>query len=151
MANRFEQACNRFSRILGGMHTAQDGVCTVMISRTNIKPTVLGRRAQSFLLVPQMFTFESMTKDGRALCSGETVVLSSEVNPLMKRLRKHGIIVTSVHNHWLFEKPRLMYMHWEAVDDPVAFARKTKDALRVLTTRVVRPAVNRHSKTRVRK
>jgi len=139
MAHNFEQTCRRFSAVLGGMHTAENGVCTVMKSRSNIKPIVLGRRAKSFLLVPQMFTFESMTRDGRALCSGETVVLSSEVNPLIQRLRRHGIIVTSVHNHWLFDRPRLLYMHWEAIDAPVAFARKTKDALSVLTTRVVRP------------
>jgi len=143
MASRFEQTCNRFSRILGGTHTARNGICTVMKSRTNIRPLVLGRRGKSFLLVPQMFTFESMTRDGRALCSGETVVLQSEINPLMSRLRRHGIIVTATHNHWLFDKPRLMFMHWESVDDPVAFARKTKDALSVLTTRVVRPVVRR--------
>lgn len=34
----------------------------------------------------------------------------------MTALRKRGIIVTAVHNHWLFDKPRLMYMHWENVN-----------------------------------
>ena len=138
MANTFAQTCEQFGKILGGMHTAQNGVCTVMKSRTNIQPKVLGKRAKSFLLVPQMFSFESMTKDGKALCSGETVILTSEINRFTSRLRKHGIIVTSIHNHWLFDSPRLMYMHWEAVDRPAAFARKTKDALNVLTTKVVR-------------
>jgi hypothetical protein len=109
-----------------------------MKSRTNIHPKVLGRRAKSFLLLPQMFSFESMTKDGKALCSGETVILTSEINRFTSRLRKHGIIVTAIHNHWLFDSPRLMYMHWESVDRPAAFARKTKDALNVLTTKVVR-------------
>lgn len=134
----FENSCRQFGRILGGMHTSQNGVCTVMKSRTNIKPVVLGRRGNSFLLVPQMFSFESMTRDGRALCSGETVILQSEINPFTSRLRKHGIKVTAIHNHWLFDSPRLMFMHWESIDNPVAFARKTKDALNVLTTRVVR-------------
>lgn len=111
----------------------------VMKSRTNIRPVVLGRRGRSFLLIPQMFTFESMTRDGRALCSGETVILTSEINRFTSRLRRHGIIVTAIHNHWLFDNPRLMYMHWESIDRPVAFARKTRDALRALTTRIVRP------------
>nr|WP_238392674.1 DUF1259 domain-containing protein [Paenibacillus antri] len=139
MALSFEQTCERFGRILGGMHTAQGRVCTVMKSRTNIQPIVLGRRAKSFLLLPQMFSFESMTRDGRALCSGETVILQSEINRFTSKLRQHGIIVTAIHNHWLFDNPRLMYMHWEKVDNPLAFARATKDALGVLTTRVVRP------------
>jgi biotin operon repressor len=132
--------CDRFNNILGGsMHTFENGICTVMKSRTNIHPEVLGRRGRSFLLIPQMFTFESMTGDGQALCSGETVILQTEINPFITKLREHGIIVTAVHNHWLFDQPRLMFMHFESIDQPLSFARKVKDALSVLTTRQVYP------------
>jgi len=132
--------CDKFNNILeGSMHTFENGICTVMKSRTNIHPRVLGRRGRSFLLIPQMFTFESMTRDGRALCSGETVILQTEINPFISKLREHGIIVTAVHNHWLFDQPRLMFMHFESIDQPLSFARKVKDALGVLTTRPVYP------------
>ncbi|MBU8757580.1 DUF1259 domain-containing protein [Priestia megaterium] len=132
--------CERFNEILeGSMHTFENGVCMVMKSRTNIHPQVLGREGRSFLLLPQMFNFESMTGDGEALCSGETVILQDEINPFISKLREHGIIVTAVHNHWLFDQPRLMYMHFESIDQPLSFARKVKDALRVLTTRPVYP------------
>ncbi|MBY8914497.1 DUF1259 domain-containing protein [Bacillus sp. YC2] len=131
--------CDEFNDILGGtMHTFENGICTVMKSRTNIKPIVLGRPGRSFLLIPQMFTFESMTSDGRALCSGETVILQKEINPFISKLREYGIIVTAVHNHWLFDKPRLMFIHFESVDKPLDFARKVRKALRVLTTEEVR-------------
>jgi hypothetical protein len=130
--------CDEFNRILGGtMHTFENEQCTVMRSRLNIKPEVLGRLGRSFLLIPQMFTFESMTDDGRALCSGETVILQEEINPFISVLREHDIIVTAVHNHWLFEDPRLMFMHWESIDNPLTFARKVRDALSVLTTKEV--------------
>ncbi|MDD9781382.1 DUF1259 domain-containing protein [Priestia megaterium] len=86
-----------------------------------------------------MFTFESMTGDGEALCSGETVILQTEINPFISKLREHDIIVTAVHNHWLFDQPRLMFMHFESIDQPLSFARKVKDALSVLTTRPVYP------------
>jgi len=59
-------------------------------------------------------------------------VHQSQVNRLMSNLRKRGIKVTAVHNHWLKEQPRLMYMHWESVDNPVAFARKTKESIKFL-------------------
>lgn len=132
--------CDEFNDILGGtMHSFENGQCIVMKSRLNIKPKVLGRRGRSFLLIPQMFAFESMTRDGRALCSGETVILQDEINPFISRLRQQGIIVTAVHNHWLFDHPRLMFMHWESIDRPLDFARKTQDALRVLTTKNVYP------------
>ncbi|TWO87117.1 DUF1259 domain-containing protein [Bacillus velezensis] len=131
--------CDEFNDTLGGtMHTFENGICTVMRSRTNIKPVVLGRPGRSFLLIPQMFSFESMTKDGRALCSGETVILQKEINPFISVLRKHDLTVTSLHNHWLFDKPRLMYIHFESIDKPVNFALKVRDALRVLTDKEVK-------------
>jgi hypothetical protein len=130
--------CDEFSRILGGtMHTFENGQCIAMRSRLNIRPEVLGIQGRSFLLIPQMFAFESMTNDGRALCSGETVILEEEINPFISELRRYGIIVTGVHNHWLFENPRLMFMHWESIDRPLSFARKVREALSVLTNRDV--------------
>lgn len=51
---------------------------------------------------------------------------------MLSNLRKNGIKVTAVHNHWLFENPRLMYVHWESVDDPIAFARKVKRSIAFL-------------------
>jgi hypothetical protein len=135
-----EELCEEFHRILGGMHTFENGVCMVMRSRTNIMPRILGRRTRSFLAIPQMFTFESLTRDGRALCSGETVILQEEINPFIDRLREHNIIVTAFHNHWLFDNPRLMYIHFEKIENPVRFAQDVRDALQVLTNNVVRPS-----------
>ncbi|MBO1005239.1 DUF1259 domain-containing protein [Pseudogracilibacillus auburnensis] len=138
--SRLQHLCEDFNDILGGtMHSLENGQCIVMKSRLNIKPTVLGRRGRSFLLIPQMFTFESISRDGRALCSGETVILQEEINPFIRKLQDHGILVTAVHNHWLFDHPRLMFMHWVAIDKPRNFARKVSDALDVLTTSTVRP------------
>lgn len=135
-----EELCEEFHRILGGMHTFENGICMIMRSRTNIMPEILGRRTRSFLAIPQMFTFESLTLSGRALCSGETVILQEEINPFISKLREHNIIVTAFHNHWLFENPRLMYIHFEKIDNPVRFALAVRDALQVLTNDEVRPS-----------
>lgn len=132
--------CNEFNTILSGQdNTYEAGTCVVMKVRNNIKPTVMERTGQSFLLVTEMYTFESMTADGTALCSGEIVLLEEEVNPFISKLEAHGIIVTAVHNHWLFDNPRLMYMHFVLVDYPIDFAEKIKDALSVLITEEVFP------------
>lgn len=137
---RGEELCEEFNRILeGSMHTFEDGICIVMKSRTNIMPRVLGRRGRSFLLIPQMFAFESLTADGRALCSGETVILQEEINPFISELREHNIIVTAFHNHWLFDDPRLMYIHFEKIENPIHFANDVEDAMKVLTTRKITP------------
>jgi hypothetical protein len=97
-----------------------------------IRFTILGRPTRSPLVTPQFFSFEDVDSRGRALNLGETVLLQEEVNPLLTELRKRDIIVTAVHNHWLFEEPRAMYMHFESIEPPLEFARKIREAFRVL-------------------
>lgn len=60
------------------------------------------------------------------------MILQEEINPFITELRRQGIIVTALHNHWLFEKPRLFYIHFESVENPIQFARKVARALKVL-------------------
>jgi hypothetical protein len=129
---RFRRLCNQFSRILGGEHEIDPGpVCFVSRSR-RLNAKILGRRTTSPLVRYQLFSFERLDKSGRALCLGETAVLQSQANRLIRNLQSRGIKVTALHNHWLNDNPRLMYIHWEAIDFPIAFARKTKASIRFL-------------------
>lgn len=130
---RFKRLCNQFSSILGGTeHEITKGpVCFVSRNR-RINASILGRRTTSPLIRYQLFSFESLDSSGHALCLGETALFQNQVNQLLTNLRNNGITVTAVHNHWLFEKPRLMYIHWESIDDPIAFARKVKRSIAFL-------------------
>lgn len=125
------ELCSEFAKILGGSGSVTNGVCLVQKFR-NIPFTILRRRTNSPLVNPQFFTFENLDSRGNALNLGETVLLQEEVNPLLTELRKRDLIVTAVHNHWLFENPRAMYMHFESVEPPLEFARKVREAFRVL-------------------
>ncbi|MBE9914098.1 DUF1259 domain-containing protein [Paenibacillus donghaensis] len=130
---RFIKLCNQFSTILGGTeHSITKGpVCFVTTNR-KFRASVLGKRTTSPLIRYQLFSFESLDSSGRALCLGETALFQNQVNRLLSNLRKNGIKVTAVHNHWLFEEPRLMYIHWESIDNPVDFARKVKRSIAFL-------------------
>lgn len=130
---RFTKLCDQFSSILGATeHEITPGpVCFVTRNRV-IKASILGRKTTSPLVRYQLFSFESLDSSGRALCLGETALFQSQVNQLLTNLRKNGITVTAVHNHWLFESPRLMYVHWESIDNPVSFARKVKRSIAFL-------------------
>jgi hypothetical protein len=130
--NERRDLCQEFARILGGSGSLdENGVCLVQKFR-NINFTILGRETNSPLVNPQFFSFENLDRKGNALNLGETVLLQEEINPLLTELRKRDIIVTAVHNHWLFEEPRAMYMHFESVEPPLQFARKVREAFRVL-------------------
>ncbi|WP_336775677.1 DUF1259 domain-containing protein [Paenibacillus sp. MMO-58] len=130
---QFKKICNRFSSILGGTeHEITKGpVCFVSRNRI-IKASILGKRTASPLVRYQLFSFESLDSSGRALCLGETALFQNQVNRLLTNLRKNGIKVTAVHNHWLFENPRLMYVHWESIDNPIEFAKKVKRSIAFL-------------------
>jgi len=129
---RFQRLCNQFAAILGGEHEIDPGpVCFVSRAR-KFRATILGRRTTSPLVRYQLFSFESLDRSGRALCLGETAVFQNQANRLIRNLQRHGITVTALHNHWLKEQPRLMYIHWEAIQNPIVFARNTKASIAFL-------------------
>lgn len=124
--------CKEFARILGAeILTSTEGLCAVTFNR-DIEATILGRPTISPLALAALFSFEDMDSQGRTLNLGETVILQEEINDFISVLRSHGILVTALHNHWLFDKPRLMYIHFENIGDPITFARNVAEALRVL-------------------
>lgn len=123
--------CRRFAAILGGMGIREGEVCRV-VGQRNLVVRILGRRSRSPLVLAPLFSFESPDSRGRTLNLGETPLLQKEVNRVITRLRRRGLTVTSLHNHWLFEKPRIMFVHFESVDNPLRFARKVAASLRGL-------------------
>lgn len=66
---------------------------------------------------------------GRAVITGDFVLLAGEVNPVIHALRENGIAVTAVHSHMLTETPRLFFLHFWANDDAVKLARGLRAAL----------------------
>ena len=72
------------------------------------------------------------TGNGRAAITGDFVLVASEVNPVIRILRKGGIRVTALHSHMLDEKPRLFFMHFWANDDAKTLAATLRAALDVI-------------------
>ena len=69
------------------------------------------------------------TGDGKAAITGDFVLRGSEVNPVIRALRDHGIQVTALHSHMLDEDPRIYFMHFWANDDAVTLAKGLRAAL----------------------
>jgi Domain of Unknown Function (DUF1259). len=66
----------------------------------------------------------------KAAVTGDFVLIPSEVNTVQKILTRGNILVTALHSHMLFEQPRLFFMHFWAVDDPLKLAAVLHDVLR---------------------
>lgn len=119
--------CNEFARIIGGQEGFAGGKCVATISRNNVSALILGKRFR----VTSSFSFESRDPlTGRALCLGRVALLEQEVEKFVASIVKQGILVSSIHNEWLFNIPNLIYVNVEAVDDPLNFARKVRRSLR---------------------
>jgi hypothetical protein len=69
------------------------------------------------------------TGGGKAAITGDFVLRTTEVNPVIRALRENGIEVTAVHTHMLTEQPKLYFMHFWANDDAVKLARGLAAAL----------------------
>ena len=69
------------------------------------------------------------TAGGKAAITGDFVLLGSEVNPVLRALRQHGIEVTALHSHMIEDSPHLFFMHFWANDDAVKLAQGVKAAL----------------------
>jgi len=61
--------------------------------------------------------------------TGDLVLLGSEVNPILKTLRGHGIEVTALHSHMIDDTPHLFFMHFWANDDVTKLAHGLRAAL----------------------
>ncbi|MGG0791431.1 DUF1259 domain-containing protein [Peribacillus simplex] len=124
MASNDELICQKFARIIGGQEGFAGGKCVTTINRNEIKAKILGKRFR----VTSSFSFESRdNQTGRALCLGRVALLQSEVENFVALIL---IIVSFIHNEWLFDNPNLIYVNIEAVDDPLVFAKKVRKALR---------------------
>lgn len=77
-----------------------------------------------------MATTINFQMDGnKAGITGDFVLLADEVNAVIKALTENGIAVTAVHNHMLYDNPRLFMLHFWAVGDPGKLAGGLKAAL----------------------
>lgn len=69
------------------------------------------------------------TGGGRAAVTGDFVLIGSEVDPVMRELRSHGIDVTALHSHMIGEQPTIYFMHFWGVAPAVQLATGLRAAL----------------------
>lgn len=74
-----------------------------------------------------------------AMVMGDLVLTEDEINPVIAQLEQGGIEQTALHNHLLFETPRVMYLHIDGQGDPVHLAQVIHSALGLTKTPMSTP------------
>ncbi|GIP39323.1 hypothetical protein J31TS4_26030 [Paenibacillus sp. J31TS4] len=118
--------CLRLAKILGGTGQHQNDECSITVKR-NLNAKILGKKYDT----EHEIVIQSL-KNGKSLNTGEITLLQREVQQFLKEAVKVGLKVSAVHNHWLFDSPRLMYVHVESVENPIVFAEKLASILKRL-------------------
>lgn len=71
--------------------------------------------------------------NGTVAVSGEFVLTSSEVEPMVSAFLNNGIEVSDLHNHLVGEQPALYYLHTWAVGDPATIATTMRTVMNTTT------------------
>jgi hypothetical protein len=112
---------------LGYKGTANGGVYQFSIPRAE------AIFAMGMAIPPSMGTATAInfepTGGGKAAVTGDFVLLGSEVKPVLKTLREHGIEVTALHSHMIDDSPHLFFMHFWANDDAGRLAQGLRAAV----------------------
>jgi hypothetical protein len=64
-----------------------------------------------------------------AMVMGDLVLLEKEINPVVSALAEADIQVSALHNHFVGEKPRIMFLHIYGMGEAAAMARGLRSAL----------------------
>lgn len=107
----------RIEKLTGtkGSWNEKEGVFKVSVPRTDIAASVAG----AAVTPPMGLTaWAAFTKVGDAtMVMGDIVLLEDRVNPTMSAALENGLEVTALHNHFLWDAPRVMFMHIGGMGD----------------------------------
>ncbi|MCT1904054.1 DUF1259 domain-containing protein [Oceanobacillus sojae] len=126
-----ETLCSEFAQAVNGKGTVNNGVCSVDLQR-QFKVEVEGKTSSS--VVPVSIVFESLDTEGNALNLAEIAILEEELPLFVKKVTQEGLIVSAIHNHWIYTDPVIMYVHIQSVEPPVSFAGKMAKAFSALSS-----------------
>ena len=115
-------------KTLGKTGDYKGNVLKINIPRNDITAAVQG------VLVPTPFGFGgwlAMTKgdQGMDVMMGDLVLIEPEVNPVITAVLNAGLDVTAIHNHFMFDTPRVFYVHVHGAGNAAELAKKIRPAI----------------------
>jgi hypothetical protein len=92
-----------------GKLDAVENVFRVAVPRNDLAVTVAGVRMTA---ATGFTSWASFTPAGdRVMVMGDMVLQEDQINPVMSTALENGIEVTALHNHFLWDTPKVMFMH----------------------------------------
>ncbi len=118
---------DNLAEILSTGGQMKEGALVFQFPRSDIKMSINGERVPTALGFTSWTAFKAMGES--TVVMGDLVLLEKEVNPVISALAQANINVTALHNHFLGDKPRVMYLHLYGSGKDVDLARGIRNAL----------------------
>src|SRR5216117_1663796 len=87
----------------------KEGVFKMSMPRGDLDVKVAGVRMTPPMGLTSWASFKRVGQHTVAM--GDMVLLEDQVNPVMTAALDNGLEVTALHNHFLWDTPRVMFMH----------------------------------------
>jgi len=98
-----------------GSLNEKEGVFKVSVPRSDLAVTAAGVKITPPMGLTSWAAFKKTGMD--TVVMGDIVLLEDQVNPVMSVALDSGLEVTALHNHFLWDSPRVMFMHIGGMGD----------------------------------
>jgi hypothetical protein len=110
-------------RIMGatGVYDKQEKTFRISMPRDDLNILVNGIHLTAAMGLTSWITFKEVDSENVEM-KGNLVLTEDQINPVMQTAIENHLDVTELHNHLMWESPKVMFMHIEAMGDPKILA-----------------------------
>ena len=120
----------KLATIVGTQGEQTGAVYKITIGRDDLKLTEMGAPINARMGLNTWAAFVGTNEN--AAIAGDVAMLSDEVAPVLKALRKNGIDVVAIHHHMLDTRPTVYFLHYWGTGPAEKLATSFKAALNEL-------------------
>ncbi|TGE27493.1 DUF1259 domain-containing protein [Hymenobacter metallicola] len=97
-------------KLVGYSGTANGPTYKYTVGRADLQVVMMHTEMTAAIGLNSWASFAGRQAD--AHIAGDIAMLEHEVNPVIRTLRAHNLEVVAVHNHMLFDQPRMLFLHY---------------------------------------
>jgi hypothetical protein len=117
----------RIAKIVGHSGEQTGPVYKITVGRDDLHLEEMGAAITTRMGLNTWAAFTG--SDSNAMVAGDVAMLSNEVQPVLKALRKNGLEVVAIHQHMIGTQPDIIFLHYWGKGDTTKLAAGFKAAL----------------------
>ena len=129
----------RVAQIVGKEGEQTGAVYKITVGRNDLTLTEMGAPINARMGLNTWAAFTGTNE--HAAIAGDVAMLSSEVTPVLKALRKNGLEVVAIHHHMLQTQPTIFFLHYWGTGTAEKLATGFREALAELGKSLAVPRV----------